>query len=30
MVGGVSSDAPGLIVGQVTESVYDTATGDGC
>lgn len=27
MVGGVSSDAPGLIVGQVTENVYDTATG---
>jgi len=27
MVGGVNSDAPGLIVGQVTENVYDTATG---
>jgi type IV secretion system protein VirB10 len=27
MVGGVSSDAPGLITGQVTENVYDTATG---
>ena len=27
MIGGVSSDAPGLIIGQVTENVYDTATG---
>jgi type IV secretion system protein VirB10 len=27
MVGGVNSDMPGLIVGQVAENVYDTATG---
>ena len=27
MVGGVSSDLPGQIIGQVTENVYDTATG---
>jgi type IV secretion system protein VirB10 len=27
MVGGVNSDLPGQILGQVTENVYDTATG---
>jgi type IV secretory pathway VirB10-like protein len=27
MIGGVNSGAPGLIVGQVTDNVYDTATG---
>lgn len=27
MVGGVNSDLPGQIIGQVTENVYDTATG---
>jgi len=27
MVGGVNSDMPGMIVGQVAENVYDTATG---
>jgi type IV secretion system protein VirB10 len=27
MVGGINSDLPGTIIGQVTENVYDTATG---
>jgi len=27
MVGGINSDMPGMIVGEVAESVYDTATG---
>ncbi|HUN41215.1 MAG TPA: TrbI/VirB10 family protein [Acetobacteraceae bacterium] len=27
MVGGINSDMPGMIVGQVAENVYDTATG---
>ncbi|MDR1740612.1 MAG: hypothetical protein LBR38_02030 [Synergistaceae bacterium] len=27
MIGGINSDLPGTIVGQVTENVYDTATG---
>lgn len=27
MVGGINSDMPGIIVGQVAENVYDTATG---
>jgi type IV secretion system protein VirB10 len=27
MIGGVNSDVPGMIVGQVAENVYDTATG---
>ncbi len=27
MIGGASSDLPGLLLGQVTENVYDTATG---
>jgi len=27
MIGGVSSDLPGQILGQVSENVYDTATG---
>jgi type IV secretion system protein VirB10 len=27
MIGGVNSDLPGQIIGQVTENVYDTATG---
>jgi type IV secretion system protein TrbI len=27
MIGGVSSDLPGQIIGQVTENIYDTATG---
>lgn len=27
MVGGINSDLPGQIIGQVTENVYDTATG---
>jgi len=27
MVGGINSDVPGMIVGQVADNVYDTATG---
>ena len=27
MVGGINSDLPGMVVGQVAENVYDTATG---
>ncbi len=27
MVGGINSDMPGMIVGQIAENVYDTATG---
>lgn len=27
MVGGANSDTPGMVIGQVTETVYDTATG---
>jgi type IV secretion system protein TrbI len=27
MIGGINSDVPGMIVGQVAENVYDTATG---
>jgi type IV secretion system protein VirB10 len=27
MIGGVNSDVPGMIVGQVAENVHDTATG---
>jgi len=27
MVGGINSDLPGMVIGQVTENVYDTATG---
>lgn len=27
MIGGINSDMPGMIVGQVAENVYDTATG---
>jgi type IV secretion system protein VirB10 len=27
MIGGVNSDMPGMVVGQVAENVYDTATG---
>jgi type IV secretory pathway VirB10-like protein len=28
MVGGMNSDTPGMVVGQVAENVYDTATGN--
>ena len=28
MVGGINSDMPGMVVGQVAENVYDTATGN--
>nr|WP_283949917.1 TrbI/VirB10 family protein [Limobrevibacterium gyesilva] len=27
IVGGINSDLPGMVIGQVTENVYDTATG---
>jgi type IV secretion system protein TrbI len=27
MVGGINSDLPGMVIGQVSENVYDTATG---
>ena len=27
MVGGINSDLPGMVIGQVAENVYDTATG---
>jgi type IV secretion system protein VirB10 len=27
MVGGINSDMPGMVIGQVSENVYDTATG---
>jgi type IV secretory pathway VirB10-like protein len=27
MIGGINSDVPGMIVGQVAENVYHTATG---
>jgi type IV secretory pathway VirB10-like protein len=28
MVGGINSDMPGMVIGQVAENVYDTATGN--
>jgi type IV secretory pathway VirB10-like protein len=27
MIGGINSDMPGMVIGQVSENVYDTATG---
>ena len=30
MVGGINSDLPGMVIGQVAENVYDTATGRSC